>query len=153
MESLYTLAEQFRKAIDEALESGDFEDDYNFSKFPYGCCGFTSDLLAKYLYENGIETLYMSGKHKNNNQGHAWLETYDGTVIDITRDQFRNRRGTLRSKDPVYVGPEDSFTNAFKKDEPVKGYYEGQEEPNALGAETKMQREFKWRYAVIMRHI
>ncbi|MDD3663035.1 MAG: hypothetical protein PHT84_04155 [Candidatus Pacebacteria bacterium] len=89
---LYSIAARFRVAIEKALNTGEFLSDSVFREFPSGCCGFTSDLLAKHLRESGVETQYISGNYKYGWTGrsHAWLETYDGVVIDITRDQFKN---------------------------------------------------------------
>ena len=149
---IYKLADRFRVAIDQALTAGDFDDDPDFRGFPTGRCGYTSELLAKWLHENGLETLYMSGQHGYgwDSQNHAWLETYDGLVIDITRDQFKHRRGVLYSNDKVYVGEQDSLRNAFRLDSPVQGYQE-KTKPTWMG-ETSLQRNFRRRYGIISRY-
>lgn len=75
---------KFRLAIENLTEK-DFGESTWFSQFPRGCCGDTSQLLSKFLEENGIVTVFVNGVH--NTQWHAWLE-YMGYVIDATADQF-----------------------------------------------------------------
>jgi len=117
---LYSIALLFRKAIESAIETGDITYS-NMLCFPVGCCGFASDLLQRYLYENGIITFYVSGTYGygwNNSESHTWLETENGTVIDITGDQYSNKR--LKFKKPVYVGTRNNgFHNKFNLDSPV----------------------------------
>ena len=48
---------------------------------------------------------------------HAWLETSEGIIIDITGDQFGYRRDNLFFDIPVYVGMADSFHRLFICDE------------------------------------
>ena len=81
---LYSIALLFRKAIETAIEAGDITY-FNMLRFPEGCCGFVSDLLQRYLYENGIITFYVSGSYGygwDNSESHTWLETENKTVID-----------------------------------------------------------------------
>ncbi|MFR1886028.1 MAG: hypothetical protein ACLTL7_20660 [Enterocloster bolteae] len=59
MSEIERLVNQFRDAIDMARDSGDFDKDISFYKFPRGCCGDASDLLAQFLLENGIRTYYV----------------------------------------------------------------------------------------------
>ena len=58
MKDIEQLATQFRKAIDAALEAGEFDNDSIYRRFPRACCGDTSDLLAQYLLDKGIKTDY-----------------------------------------------------------------------------------------------
>lgn len=150
---IYNLAKRFRPSIDQAITDGAFDNDSDFMGFPSGRCGYTSELLAKWLHENGVETLYMSGQYGYgwNSQNHAWLETYDGLVIDITRDQFKHRRGKLYSNDKVYVGEQDTFRNAFRLDKPVPGYVERNQ--MKLMGETKLQQDFRRRYEIISQYL
>ncbi|SHL31826.1 hypothetical protein SAMN02745136_04636 [Anaerocolumna jejuensis DSM 15929] len=46
MKDIERLVNQFRDAINMAKDAGDFDRDFSFHKFPRGCCGDTSDLLA-----------------------------------------------------------------------------------------------------------
>lgn len=54
------LAHRFRQAIDAAYRAHEFRDDFRFKKFPTGCCGDTSYLLAEYLLQSGSETIWVS---------------------------------------------------------------------------------------------
>ena len=115
--SLNDLVLEFRQAIDKAKSLGALEKDCIFCRFPRGCCGDTSDLLAHYLLEHGIKTNYICGNYRNGGiekwQSHAWLETIDGTVIDITGDQFKYDDDFLRYDKAVYIGPKDDFHKLF----------------------------------------
>ena len=99
------LVNDFRKAIDCALEDDKLYDTV-IASFRIACCGYTSDLLQRYLAENGIETRYVSGTYRdcstNDSQSHAWLELTDGTIVDITGDQFRFEPEPLQNDCPVY---------------------------------------------------
>lgn len=122
------LATDFRKAIDRALKAGELHRTV-IASFPRGCCGYTSDLLQRFLDENEIETLYVSGTYRdcstNDSQSHTWLELTDGTVVDITGDQFRNKSYPLQNDCPVYCGKPNGFYMHFELDPPCqcKGTY------------------------------
>ena len=77
MKEIEQFATQFRRAIDLALEAGEFDNDSIYRRFPRACCGDTSDLLAQYLLDKGIKTDYVCGtywgKPDGNGQSHAWL--------------------------------------------------------------------------------
>ena len=49
MKEIKQFATQFRRAIDLALEAGEFDNDSIYRRFPRACCGDTSDLLAQYF--------------------------------------------------------------------------------------------------------
>ena len=53
MKEIEQFATQFRRAIDLALEAGEFDNDSIYRRFPRACCGDTSDLLAQYLLDKG----------------------------------------------------------------------------------------------------
>ena len=143
MNRIEYLATEFRHAIEDAINSGEFDDDINFRRFPCGCCGYTSDLLAKYLHQHKITTWYISGVYDKEYQQHTWLQTEVGLIIDITGDQFKRHRGVLHYDKSVYVGDVDYFHSLFKTQEPIIGY----QEPiiDWLG-ETQPQRRFRERY-------
>lgn len=119
---LYSLVYKFRKAIEISVKNGILEDDI-FSKFPYGCCGDTCDLLAQFLIDNNIKTYYIRGKHRippnsalskyGYTQSHAWLITENETIIDITGDQFKHNDQFFNYNLPIYIGPPDDFHNLF----------------------------------------
>ena len=52
-ETLEGLVYEFRAAIDQANAQGEFAFDQFFLRFPCGCCGDASELLAQYLLEHG----------------------------------------------------------------------------------------------------
>ncbi|MBR3750163.1 MAG: hypothetical protein IKK58_00155 [Clostridia bacterium] len=127
------LATKFREAIVKAKSAGEF-DDVVFKNFPSGCCGDTSDLLARYLLNNGIKTKYASGAYHN--ISHAWLITNNGIIVDITGDQFHDELEFMNYSHCVYVGILDKFHNLFINDddyaekepadfEKPREYYEG----------------------------
>jgi hypothetical protein len=118
MQNVSYLAKKYRIAIDKALEAREFDRDITFCRFPHGCCGDASDLLAQYLLFNGIKTYYVVGNHyfddpEEGTQSHAWLLTEDDTIIDITGDQFVNNSTFLNYNVPVYIGLMDEFHELF----------------------------------------
>jgi len=144
MPDLYEIAAAFRAAIEEAIRAGEIQE---MMSFPSGCCGLASDLLQRYLFEqHDIFTWYMSGRYGygESGEGHAWLETQDGTVIDITGDQYKHKK--LKFTEPVYIGQRsDGFHDKFKMDEPVA--YSRDEDP--LG----QNRKFDRRYEAVIRRL
>lgn len=116
-ERVRLLAIDFRKAIDRALKAGELHRTV-IASFPRGCCGYTSDLLQRFLDENGIKTLYVSGTYRNystnDSQSHAWLELSDGTIADITGDQFRFEPYPLQNDCPVYCDKPNRFYRRFE---------------------------------------
>lgn len=108
-EYYFELAKSFRNAIEDCISNGQISVRF-LRNFPTGCCSYASDLLQKYFYEHNIETFYMSGRTREDS--HAWIETYDKVVIDITGDQYR--------LDPVYVGIRNNGVyNLFELDKPL----------------------------------
>lgn len=126
IERVRLLAIDFRKAIDRAQEAGELFHTA-IASFPIGCCGFTSDLLQRFLDENGIKTRYVSGVYRDSrrsvSQPHAWLELNDGTVVDITGDQFCFKPYPLKNDRPVYCDKPNEFYNRFQLEPPCE--YEG----------------------------
>lgn len=99
MPELYEIAAKFRKAISEAVNAGVIKE---MQSFPRGCCSYASNLLQRYLIEQyDFFTWYMSGEfgHGWEAESHAWLETQDGIVVDITGDQYKHKK--LRFTEPV----------------------------------------------------
>lgn len=123
VEYVQSLAIAFRMAISRAQESGELSRTV-IASFPRACCGYTSDLLQRYLDKHGIKTWYVSGTYRdpstNDSQSHAWLELADGTVIDITGDQFRFEPHPLKNDCPVYCDKPNEFFNLFELDLPCE---------------------------------
>lgn len=118
MNRLIQLVTQFRQAIDNAKNAAEFTHDFSFSKFPRGCCGDASDLLAQFLLDQGIKTYYVCGTYYGNStediQTHAWLLTNKNTIIDITGDQFKFSSTFLNYNKAIYVGKMDDFHKLFE---------------------------------------
>ena len=112
---LKEIAMRYRKAIEKAIQTKEIID-YNLVNFPKGCCSFVSDYLQRYLYEQGIESLYVSGEYGSGWEGesHAWLVAYGNIIVDITGDQYQDNEGELFYDIQVYVGEEDEFHKLFK---------------------------------------
>ena len=144
MIDIYGIASAFRTAIEEAIKAGDIQE---MATFPCGCCSYASDLLQRYLVEQyEFFTWYMSGRYGYgwDAESHAWLETQDGIVIDITGDQYRNKE--LQFTEPVYIGPrDDDFHNKFKLDNPVP--YSRYADP--FGGE----QDFDRRYEAVLQYL
>lgn len=118
MKQIRDLAICFRNAIELALNAGEFDDDILYRRFPRACCGDTSDLLAQYLLDNGINTEYVCGTYRENTEGygqsHAWLLVNKSIIVDITGDQFHNNPIFLSYDKSVYVGKGDKFHDLFE---------------------------------------
>lgn len=146
------LVQNFRDAIDEAKANGEFNDDISFHKFPCGCCGDASDLLAEFLLKNGIKTYYVCGTYRDGSfdemQSHAWLETEDGMIIDITGDQFRYNPNFMNYSETVYIGERDAFHILFEVEKrDVKKNY------GLKPSENRCQQRLYELYNTIMKHI
>lgn len=154
VQEINTIAEKFRYAVDYAREKGAFDGDRVIDRieYPKACCQILSELLGRYLHEMGFETLCNAGQYGNGwtAQNHAWLETYNGTVIDITRDQFYDRDDVLHWEKKVYVGPRDYFWEAFKKDIHKGGLVPWDQ---GIDSSTRLQKNFERRYDIIMKYI
>ncbi|MFR8113520.1 hypothetical protein [Faecalibacterium sp.] len=64
LDKIKVLATSFRGAIEIAKDAGEFDNDFAFPRFPKGCCGDTSDLLAEYLVQHDIYTYYVCGQKR-----------------------------------------------------------------------------------------
>jgi hypothetical protein len=111
---LMSLAAEFREAMETIARVPCGVPDvvrHNFKAFPKDMCERTSNLLGRYLRENGIESAeyVCRGRRKKSgpgNERHAWLEVC-GLVIDITADQFPDQR------EPVIVTADHSWHSTF----------------------------------------
>ena len=102
---LWQIACSYRNAIVQAIQKEKLEPFWN--TFPRGCCTGACSLLQRFYFEKGIETYIVYGQFKNSKYGHTWLETNDEVVIDITGDQFKDRK-RHRFDAPVYVGKREN---------------------------------------------
>lgn len=88
------LASEFRRALKIVACKGEYGRLSLFAGFPKGCCTYTSDLLAEYLMENGIERDRIQVLNSQASKGydtHCWLMIDDMYYLDITGDQFSNK--------------------------------------------------------------
>lgn len=120
MQEIEELVVTFRMAIDKAKDDRRFDRDQRFTNFPRGCCGITSELLAKFLYDNGYrkKITYVSAIFYDlelENPPHAWLVIENDIVLDITGDQFKGYPEPLKFKESVYVGPYNKFYKSFEE--------------------------------------
>ena len=143
MQNLYKTASSFRRAIEDAVRCGELSE---MMTFPRGCCGHASNLLQRYFWEKKIFTWYVSGQYGYgwNGINHAWLETQDGIVVDITGDQFKGN--VLEFCEPVYVGGRnDGFHDKFILDKPIA--YQISSDP------LEQDRKFDKRYEIVKKYM
>ena len=74
---LYYLVKSYRDAIEQAHKKNRFCK-WPFNQFPEACCGQASDILARFLGEQGIYTKVVSGSDSNTT--HAWLVLDDSIL-------------------------------------------------------------------------
>lgn len=155
MSDIHELAEKFRNAIDAAVDDKAFNM-YPFNRFPYDCCDMTCDLLAQYFLENAIQTVQINGEHKEDYQlHHVWLQSMDGTVIDITGDQFNGKSNMPNNIQPVYVGNEGPIHRIFCKKRKIEAATEFVEDTytDQLGIPTRRQIDLRDAYIIIERYL
>lgn len=76
---IFSLANSFRKRIDQARKKNYFINSV-LEEFPVQCCGVASRLLAEFLRDNGIETLWISCEEFETHETHAWLVIKDDRI-------------------------------------------------------------------------
>lgn len=115
---LYSLVETFRCAIIKAVRDGKLSIT-PFTYFPDGCCDMASEMLAQYLYDQGIETVMVNGANDIDGSRHVWLRTLDGINIDITAYQFEGSIKGISNISKTIIGDEDSIHRiyAFAREE------------------------------------
>ena len=123
MKNIYKVKELARliRVTIEKMDIEEFPNSSYFKDFPRGCCGDASNLLAKYLKENGFKTEYVCGMRGK--QSHAWLEYMD-LIIDITADQFPE------IKDKVIVTKDRTWYSQFDSQSRHEGDFDGLESYN-----------------------
>ena len=112
-EYIIELATRFRRGIEKAKVQNEFVKDQNFRNFPLGCCGVTTNLLAKFLMDNGVVTklVYVNGTYLD--FSHAWLQT-NNMIVDITGDQFKYVQELFNYNESIYVGDYNDFYSLFE---------------------------------------
>jgi len=111
IQDILNYATLFRCAI-ENTDASDFATSPWFVNFPCGCCGDSSDLLSKFLFDKGFETNYVWGMYRG--QSHAWLEYHD-YYIDITADQFNDiEERVLLTQDKVWHSKFEGRSRPFR---------------------------------------
>lgn len=93
-ELIIHLASEFRRALEIVVTNREYGRLSLFAHFPNGCCTYTSDLLAEYLMENGIQRKRIQILNSIANNGfdtHCWLMIDKMYYLDITGDQFSNK--------------------------------------------------------------
>ncbi|MGF1689690.1 hypothetical protein [Photobacterium kagoshimensis] len=90
MDNLEQLATEFRDAIDRLIASDTSISTYGFkARFPHGQCLNSSQMLATYLKDKGIEDVSVISGTIGNMGSHAWVTVKD-VIVDITADQFED---------------------------------------------------------------
>jgi len=114
---IFYQCEKFRSAIEVNKEKLGIE---WFSRFPRGCCGDTSLILAKYLDEKRFGVAYyvpgMLGP-----QSHGWLEL-DGWIIDITADQFDSIEDKILVVQKSYLHEKFKYVKKYSYNELLTGH-------------------------------
>lgn len=89
IDEIRSIATQVRHVMDNLIANNKISHNWiPFGKFPKGCCGDMSIILATHLKSVGFELAdYICGRHHEDGRSHAWLRL-DGVCIDITADQF-----------------------------------------------------------------
>lgn len=83
------MCDNFRKALEIVRKDQLYGRLKIFQNFPNGCCTYTSDLLADYLYENGVIVKYIThGETNQEHYSHCWVVIEGDIIVDITADQF-----------------------------------------------------------------
>ena len=148
---LFQLAEKFRSAILRANANGEFFRECFIELFPRGNCGIVCDLLGRYFLEYAnVRSWYTSGEMES--ECHVWLTVENGSIVDITGDQYSNRTGTLYYDLPVYVGQIDAFHKQFRLNGEPLEITPNDWTPDLLG-ETSNQRKKRIAYEKIMKYV
>lgn len=97
-EEIASIVYAFRAALETLASQGKLPN--TMKAFPAGCCGITSVLLGDYLNSRFDLKIEMVSADRDPDT-HAWLD-YNGIVIDITADQFKDRPA-------IYLDKPDSW--------------------------------------------
>jgi hypothetical protein len=89
IEEIRRIATEVRTAMDTLIAENKIPQwCIPFPRFPAGCCGDISIILATHFKNAGFGLGdYICGRYVEDGRSHAWLRL-DGICIDITADQF-----------------------------------------------------------------
>lgn len=110
-----SLANIFREKIDRA-KCKDLFVDTMLEDFPEQCCGVASTLLAEFLHDNGVETLWISSEELGTFETHAWLVVKDNRV-DSPRSCFDGVPNNIKGLISKYGGTSGSLNDLVCYDE------------------------------------
>ena len=102
----------------------------SFEAFPRGSCGDAALLLGTYLSELGFgEFTYVCGQCRDSKgpdklASHAWLVSADGTIVDITADQFPD------VTEPVIVSKSSEWHARWETTSNSRADYRGYDGPS-----------------------
>lgn len=121
IQEIEELAIRFRRAADEAFDMDAFGQGYPFDNFPHECCDDMCDLFGQILFEKGVSVYKVHGIYRydnwENQYSHVWLRLKDGTIIDLTGDQYEDDPIMLNYDVPCYMGKPNHLHNLFHKEE------------------------------------
>lgn len=121
IEIIKALAIKFRDAADRAFEYGAFGQGYPFNNFPHECCDDMCDLFGQLLFEKEVPIYKVHAIYRYDNwahqYSHVWLALEDGTIIDLTGDQYKNDAIMLNYNIPCYIGKENRLYKLFPREE------------------------------------
>ena len=114
-------AQEFRNGLEYIRNNRLYGSLRMFANFPDDCCGYTSDLLAQYLLEKGIDRLriqFVRSISDINDYTHCWLMIDEEYFLDITADQFNGKKyfkkyGTI--EECILVERNSGFYEVFEK--------------------------------------
>lgn len=97
-----------------------------------------------------VRSWYTSGETES--ESHVWLTLENGSIVDITGDQYSNRTGMLHYDLPVYVGKIDAFHKQFRLNGEPLEITPDDWTPDFVG-ETGIQRKKRIAYEKIVKYI
>lgn len=154
---LKVAAKRVRRALEAARDKGEFKGVQPLQRFPCGCCGVASSLLAEYLRQRmAIDTIWVSASRDG--WSHAWLAVKDGSVQPVLRRLVRDDlQSDVMAVMSSYGAVFDDAENRRYREEDVSGlnivditadqFHEGNS-PVYVGPLDAFHRTFEFRDAV-----
>lgn len=113
-------AQKFRNALDKTFPPHNGEE-HPFHHFPKECCDDVCDLFGQFLFERNEPVWKAFGKYYPDSgespYPHVWIKLKDGTVVDLTGDQYKDNSTMLNYNNPCYVGQPNQLHQLFLSDE------------------------------------